>query len=560
MKKIPLGKSNYKDIIDNECLYIDKTLLIKELMDLGSGVVLIPRPRRFGKTLNLSTLKYFFEKTEVDHSYLFEDKLIWKEEKYRPMQGQYPVISLSFKDIQDHDWQNVYEKFKKLISKEFENRLPDIESSLLGEKLNTYKRICASTASESDYSDSLYFLSEVLYNHYKQKVMVLIDEYDTPIHEAFLQDHNNYYEKMVRFMRSLLSPLLKDNPYLEKGVLTGILVLAKAGLFSELNNIDIFTLVDERFADKFGFTSSEVRQITCDYHLDDSFANIQSWYNGYTFGEVQGIYNPWSVLKCVGSAGKLNTYWVNTSEHKLLKEIISKASIGVQSHLWDLIEGKTISMKIKTTFTLPEVRRNSEVIWSLLIFTGYLTYNSSKRIGTKWIYDLKIPNLEIMGLFEDLIKSIFSETILNQDVNFFLESLITGKEREVQSYLEEFVLKHMSTWDVTEKESEKSYHMFILGLLVSLAGRYQVLSNREAGFGRYDITLTPRQTGDPGCVLEFKKVQDNETLESAAKRALDQIYRKEYAYELKSMGRDVIAYGIAFEGKKVLVLKENISG
>jgi len=555
MKKIALGKSNYKDIIDNECLYVDKTLLIKELMDLGSGVVLIPRPRRFGKTLNLSTLKYFFEKTEMDHSYLFVDKQIWKEEKYRPMQGQYPVISISFKDIQDHDWENVYEKFKMLISNEFENRLPYIESSLSGEKLNTYKRICASTASDSEFSYSLYFLSEVLYNHYKQKVMVLIDEYDTPIHEAFLHDHNEYYEKMIRFMRSLLSPLLKDNLYLEKGVLTGILVLAKAGLFSELNNIDIFTLTDERFADKFGFTSSEVKQITCDYHLEDSFANIQSWYNGYTFGEVKGIYNPWSVLKCVAAEGKLDTYWVNTSENKLLKETISNSSTEAQSQLWNLIEGKTVSMRIRKTFTLPEVRQDSEALWSFLLFTGYLTYNSSKRIGTDWIYDLNIPNLEIGGLFKNLIKGIFRETLLNQDVNFFLESLITGKEREVQNYLEKFVLKHMSTWDLTEDESEKSYHMFILGLLVSLADRYQVLSNREAGFGRYDITLTPRHTEDLGCVLEFKKVQENETLESAAKRALDQIYRKEYAYELKSMGRDVIAYGIAFAGKKVLVLK-----
>lgn len=558
MKKLPIGISDFKKLVAGNYYYVDKTLLIKELVDSSGDVLLIPRPRRFGKTLNLSMLHYFFEKTAADNSILFAHTAIWQQENYKKLQGKYPVIFLTFKDIKEADWEIAYKRMISIIAKEFERHFAAVKEHLSGHQLIEYETIIAKTADQAAYHESLLLLTEFLYKAYNEKVIVLLDEYDAPIHAGY---SNEYYEQSINFMRPLLTSVFKDNKYLERGVLTGILRTAKEGIFSGLNNLDVCTLLENTFQDKFGFTQPEVNQILADYNYSGQIHEVQQWYNGYIFGSTT-IYNPWSILMFVHKEGKLQPYWVNTSDNKIIKKLLTYSDIGVKTDIESLLIGNTITKIIDEAVIFPGIEHNEQALWSLFLFTGYLTFASCNLERGKLYCNLKIPNEEIKILYETFIQDIVQELLKTEKVTTFLHALVTGDKETFAALLQEFIINSMSFYDLPSGEPEKSYHLFVLGLLVYLSDTYQVKSNRESGFGRYDIMLIPKNKNKLGIIMELKKVSahTNETLELAAQRALEQISTKHYVQEMKSLGITKIkAFGIAFEGKKVLVLDQDLN-
>lgn len=558
MKKLPIGISDFKFLIDQDYYYVDKTLFIEEIIEASGQILLIPRPRRFGKTLNLSMLKYFFEKTDTNNDYLFKNTNIEQYERFHEFHNQYPVIFLSFKDIKQNNWQEAYDHVKLLISKEFARHSAIISHSLSNYQVNNYLEVLERRGSKALYQDSLLFLTEILSHYYKKNVVVLIDEYDSPIHTAY---HHGYYNEMIDFMRSLLSSVLKDNRFLHKGVLTGILRIAKESIFSDLNNLEVSTILDFQFQDKFGFTPQEVTQLLHDYQLQDKSAEIKQWYNGYQFSDTT-IYNPWSLITCVSQHGTLEPYWLNTSSNLLIKKLLLQANQEVKSKLELLLSHQPVRERIDKALIFQNIETQETALWGLLLFTGYLTYAKKELIEGIIYCDLVIPNKEINIIYTDLISSIFKSTLTPDKIRHLADSLTSGNIPSFAEMLQEFIINSMSVFDLPSNEPEKSYHLFILGLLSILQGRYHVKSNRESGFGRYDIMLIPTNKHDLGIIIEFKKTvtEDNKDLAVAAKRALQQIKEKQYAQELRAMGiMNIKAIGIAFLGKELLVESESLN-
>jgi len=552
MKLMPIGKSDFKQLIEGNYYYVDKTLLIKELLESAGDIILFPRPRRFGKTLNLSMLKYFFEKHEnqEDNSNLFVNTAIWKNGKYNNLQGQYPVIFLTFKSIKDETWQSAYKSITEIITEEFKRHDYLLKGNIPSYDKIRYESILSQTADESLYGRSLLFLTKLLHKHYQQNVIVLIDEYDAPIHTAF---NNKYYDEMVVFVRILLENVLKDNSFLHRGILTGILRVAKEGIFSGLNNIKVCSLLNFEFQDKFGFTESEIKKLLKDQKLSDKKEDVQAWYDGYTFGETK-IYNPWSMIQFADSRGLLKPYWINTSDNKLIKRLISMSDEDVKSDLELLMSGQSINKEINEATIFPGIEKNSEAIWSLLLFSGYVTYNKQELIEGHTLCDLVIPNKELKFLYNELVSNIFESTLTVDKIKALLKALTQGDNESFQELLQEFIVNSISMYDFSDKDPEKSYHLFVLGLLVNLNDTYEIKSNRESGYGRYDIILIPKNTNKLGILIEFKKVRPGETLEIACKKALEQIQEKQYSHELKDRGiKNIQLLGIAFLGKQVLV-------
>jgi len=556
-KKIPIGIVDFKDLIDNGYYYVDKTLLIQDVLESGK-VVLLPRPRRFGKTLNISMLRYFFERSEQKNDYLFFDTEIWKNEVYRALQGQFPVIYITFKEIEELTWDVCYDKFAIILYKEFDRHKYLLDGELESYEKEFFLRIMERRASLAELETSLQFLAGLLHKHYKKKPFVLLDEYDVPIQAAYL---HGYYPEAIHFLKKLLSAVLKDENEIEKGIVTGILTLAKAGIFTGLNNLDIYNLTDLRISDKFGFTHEEVSCLLTHYELEPHAKAIAEWYNGYTFGRKRELFNPWSVLNCIKNDGSLKTYWANSSNNELVKQLIGRASIAAKNELESLLNGTGVTHQIEESFTLTDLKDRSDLLWSLLLFTGYITY-SDYEINSKGKIEciLKIPNAEITSLYSDLIATIFQDSIIGGQVENLLEALTTGDTEIFAKLLESFVINSMSSFDITSDEPEKSYHMFILGLLIALRDTYEVKSNKESGLGRYDIMIIPRKNNKPGIVLEFKVVRKGETVEIAAKNALEQITDKKYIQELRDRSvTSIIAYGIGFEGKQLCIKSQIIA-
>lgn len=553
MKKLPIGISDFKKIIENDYYYVDKTLLIKEILDLGTEVLLIPRPRRFGKTLNLSMLHYFFENASNNLGYLFANKKVWQDEEIKRHQGQYPVIFLTFKDLKKNNWQSSYDDLKTIISNEFIRHKSITLSNENKDYLTTFDDIVNKKASQSDFSTCLRLLSKMLNNHYKKKTIILIDEYDTPILAGYTE---GYYKEVIEFMRTFLSSALKDNFALEKGIITGILRTAKEGIFSGLNNIRVYNLTSSMFQDRFGFTNDEVEQFLTDYNLSVSQADIQEWYNGYHFGQTI-IYNPWSLILCAEEKGLLKPYWVNTSDNKIIKKIIIDSPTHTKDELQSLLNDQTIVKEIDEAIIFPNIGRNPNAIWNFLLWTGYITYTKQELLSGRTFLDLKIPNREIKVLYQNLIKEIFDESINWNKANVLFDDIFTGDVERFTQILQEFIFNSISYFDIPESESEKSYHLFVLGLLILLEDKYQIKSNKESGLGRYDIMLIPKNKSDVGVIIEFKKVYSNkETLEVAVTKALEQIIQKKYNQEFLAQNiKKVISYGIAFEGKEILIKK-----
>ncbi|MCB1194416.1 MAG: AAA family ATPase [Leptospiraceae bacterium] len=566
-KKLPLGVSDFKKILERDYYYVDKTLLIKEILDSGTEVYLITRPRRFGKTLNLSMLKCFFEVPLLcgeqeaclssTKENLFQHLNIWQQgEEYTEHHEKYPVIILTFKDVKEENWENCYNKIIETIIDEYKrhdyltysDKIPDYEK----EKVDS---IIHRKALDTDYSNSIKNLSKYLHKHYNQNVIILIDEYDTPIHSAY---DKGYFQKVVDFLRTFLGAGLKDNSFLEKGVITGILRVAKENIFSDLNNLEVSTILDFECADKFGFTESEVIHFLKDYDLEKHFEDVKRWYNGYVFGDVHDIYNPWSIINYVKKykAG-LQAYWVNTSSNTLINTLLSQGDRQVKHELEHLLNNQPISKVITTNTVFSDIEKDSSHLWSFLLFAGYL-----KVVGKETNLDgeleckLLIPNKEVYTTYRIFVKSWFQENLPNSEVELMIKSLLNGEAKDFEDILQKFVLNSMSFFDPTGNEPEKVYHAFVLGLLININQTHAVKSNRESGFGRYDIMLIPKSKSDNGVIIEFKKVRSDkgETLETACESALQQIEEKQYEVALREMGISTIyKYGIAFEGKKVLV-------
>jgi len=557
MKQLSIGGHDYKEFIEKNYYYVDKTLLVKELFTFGGKVTLLPRPRRFGKTLNLSMLRYFFEKSSQDTSYLFVNTAIWQEKEYHAYQGQYPVVFITFKNIKELNWSDSYEKCSDLIAQEFGRHRYLLNASLPTDIAEKYQSILEKKASQATLEGSLLFLTELLYNHYQKNVVVLIDEYDTPISASY---HNNYYEKLISFMRSLLGAVLKDNYFLERGVVTGIMRIAKESIFSGLNNLSIGSVTDNFFQDKFGFTPLEVQTMLTQYNMTDKEQDIKNWYNGYTFG-TQIIYNPWSILNCIQRDGELDLYWANTSDNALVRKLIARGGISVKKELEKILSSQSTPQEIDEGVVFPGIEHNDRAIWSILLYTGYLTNIKKEKVNKIMMYDLAIPNEEIGLLYTRLIRDIWESTLSTDKIRTLLEAFTEGDTETFADILQEFIFKSMSLFDFSPEDPEQSYHLFILGLLVNLSSTHEVKSNRESGKGRSDILIIPHNSNQLGLVLEFKKVSTpkGQTLESAAQAALDQIKDKQYAQELLNRGiKKIQLIGIAFDKKEILVKAENM--
>ncbi len=562
MQKLPVGLSDFKQMIEGHYYYVDKSLLLKELIDQGAPAMLIPRPRRFGKTLNLSMLRHFFEKTEADTSHLFRHLKIWQAgEEYTGKQGKYPVIFLTFKDVKEASWESARNKIKRLIQEEFlRHDYLRKEGNLKAEELNSFNAITNLTSDQSAFEDSIKNLCLYLARAHNQKVILLIDEYDTPIQAGYV---NGYYAEIVGFMRNFLSGGLKDNSALEKGVLTGIMRVAKESIFSGLKNLGVFTLLRSEFSTAFGLTEAEVEQALRDFQIAEQYDKIKSWYNGYILGG-HVIYNPWSIINYLNSADKkFRPYWLHTSDNALIEQLLTRGGKELRLELESLLAGESIEKPVEENIVFAEVEKREEYLWSFLLFGGYLKCIDTRvdeLDPTLTLAQLCIPNLEVRGMFTRLIKNWFHDRIAQEKLRVMLQALVEGKLEDFARLFREMVLQIFSSHDFSG-ESEKVYQAFVIGLLVWLAGRYEVKSNRESGYGRYDVMLIPRDPGAAGIISEFKKVnlKRRETKERAIAKAFQQIEEKNYAAELQQRGvQQIRKLAIVFKGKQVWVHEQSV--
>ncbi len=551
MKRLPIGISDFKKMITEECYFIDKSMLIKDVVE-GADIILYPRPRRFGKTLNLSMLRYFYDNLEDNRS-LFNGLNIEKEEKIMEKQGKYPVIYITFKDVKESKYEDCMEKIKDLIAKIYiENNYLLKSVQLEKEEIEIYEKIKGKKANKSEMEDSLKNLSEYLFRYHGKNPVILIDEYDMPLQGAFVYD---YYEEMVLFIRNLLSGCLKDNTYLEKAVLTGILRVAKESIFSGLNNLIVASIITEKSADKFGFLEKEVEEIVKYYGIENKLGEIKEWYNGYNFGEVN-IYNPWSILSYIYE-NKLRPYWVNTSGNEMIKILLAQSDEGVKKDLNVLIDGGSIKKRIEDNIVYRDIKIEDDILWSFLLMSGYLRYDNLEKVGDFYYADLNIPNEEVKYLYRgEIISRWFAVKNTKHGLEKVLKSLTEGDLREFRYMFLEFSMSCFSYFDVSGEESEKFYHAFVLGMVVSLREEYEIRSNRESGYGRYDVMMIPKDKRKRGIVFEFKKINkfEKETIETAMENAKKQVIEKNYEAELRSEGIEkIVRIAAVFEGKNMEV-------
>ena len=543
---LPIGASNYK-LVSTEYYYVDKTLLIKELLDERAVITLFTRPRRFGKTLNMDMLRTFFEKTPEDTSKYFKDKKIWQAgEKYTSQQGKYPVIFLSLKDANKDNWQDLYSRLKATITDEF-LRHKELKKSTRLSNTAFYEKIIAGTGNTTDYATSLLRLSQMLHEHYRQQPIIIIDEYDTPIQAGYI---NGFYEQAIQFIRDLFSSALKDNPHIAFGFLTGILRVAKESIFSGLNNINVNSLLERRYSDYFGFTTEEVQAMATYYQADDKMSELQEWYDGYKFGNTE-IYNPWSVLKYFNNYCEAEPYWVQTSENSTIREIIKGLDTSICENLRALLNGSAVESIVDTSIIYPKLKEQQTNIFGFLLMTGYLKSIKTTRANGICLCELSIPNKEIQSVYSQEIVALLADKIDSTAINLLQQYLITKNGPALQNVLKKFLLETVSYYDTLK---ENYYQGLLLGMTGLFTNTYYVSSNRESGEGRYDIQLQPKTAAMPGIIIEIKTAKDatEEQLKALAAEALAQIESKHYDTELMAHGiTTVYKYGIAFSGKKV---------
>ncbi|WCB32228.1 AAA family ATPase [Fusobacterium nucleatum] len=541
MKRIGIGVSDFKHLIEEDFYYFDKTKFIDEIIKDGAQVKLFTRPRRFGKTLNMSMLKYFFDIKKADENRkLFKDLYIEKTESFKE-QGQYPVVFLSLKDLKARTWEEMERKIIITLS-DFLSEYEYLLNELSGINFENLKNIVYKKASIDDLTTALKFLTKILYKKYNKKIVVLVDEYDSPLVSAYI---NGYCEKAKNFFKTFYSSVLKDNNYLQMGVLTGIIRVIKAGIFSDLNNLRTYTILSDDYTDSYGLTEEEVEKSLKDYGIEAEISNVKDWYDGYKFGDSE-VYNPWSILNFLQDK-KLRAYWVDTSGNDLINNVLKMRNKNIITALERLFNGEGLRQNISGTSDLSKILSDDE-IWELLLFSGYLTVEEKINQDN---YILRLPNKEVKSLF----RKTFIETYIarGSKLSFLMESLIENKIEDYEENLQEVLLTSVSYND-TKKGNEAFYHGLIMGMGLYLEGEYITKSNIESGLGRYDFLIEPKNKSKRAFIMEFKSTDSIEKLEEVSKEALKQIEDKKYDISLKQNGIKEITYiGIAFCGKQIKI-------
>ena len=558
-RPVGIGYQDFEQLITEHVFYVDKTLFIKEWWENRDIVTLITRPRRFGKTLTMDMTEKFFSVKYANRGELFESLAIWEEEHYRELQGTYPVISLSFANIKEMDFENCRRKICYLLANLYSDHNFLLENGNLSSlEQDFFKRVSVDMG-DVEASLALNELSKYLCRYYGKKVIILLDEYDTPLQEAYV---NGYWEKLVGFTRGIFNAAFKTNPWLDRAIMTGITRVSKESIFSDLNNLTVVTTTSRKYEDCFGFTQEEVVDALAEYGLGKEENDVRDWYDGFTFGNRTDIYNPWSIINYLGEQ-RFSTYWVDSSSNRLVGKLIREGNQEIKMIMEDLLDGKSIGVEVDEQIVFSELDENESSIWSLLLASGYLKverYRMDEEWGTDK-YELSLTNKEVRIMFRKLIKGWFGKSIFAY--NAFVKALLRADVKGMNAYMNKVALDTISYFDTGKKpsevaEPERFYHGFVLGLIVDLTGRYTVTSNRESGFGRYDVMLEPCHEEDDAMILEFKVYDPEEenTLSDTVKSALAQIEEKQYSsvLEVKGIAAERIRkYGFAFEGKKVLI-------
>ena len=568
-RTVGIGHQDFETVRREGYFYIDKTDLIRQWWESGDGVTLITRPRRFGKTLNMSMLEKFFSVDYRDRGELFQNLGIWENEKYRKIQGTYPVIFISFAGIKESTYAGARESMCRTIEEQFNKYDRLLNGELLNEREKAFCQSISTDMSDSTAAASLRALSDFLGRYYGKKTIILLDEYDTPMQEAYV---NGYWAEMVAFTRSLFNATFKTNPYLERAVMTGITRVSKESIFSDLNNLEVVTTTSEKYADCFGFTEEEVFTALEEYGLSDQKEKVKDWYDGFSFGERRDIYNPWSIINFLDKRN-VGAYWANTSANRLVEKLLREGKPTVKQAFEELLEGGTLSMEIDEQIVYDQLSTKKNAIWSLLLASGYLKVTGTafeERTGRMY-YDLTLTNKEVRIMFANMVQDWFA---WNDDYNDFIKALLLGDVKAMNLYMNRVTAEMFSYFDTgrsPQGEPERFYHGFVLGLMVELEDRYVITSNRESGFGRYDVMLEPRNLSGlrgrgaliengvqwDAIIIEFK-VQDTDEKEliDTVQDALKQIEERDYQAVLTAKGipeERIRKYGFAFCGKKVLI-------
>lgn len=562
-RTVGIGIQSFEKLAAGQYFYVDKTGFIKTWWENGDEVTLITRPRRFGKTLTMSMVEQFFSVKYADRGALFEGLSIWQEEKYRRLQGAYPVISLSFANVKESGYEIVRTKICQLIVNLYAQYSFLYHSEALTDMDRTYWDRISVQMNDSDASLAIHQLSDYLYRYYGKKVIILLDEYDTPMQEAYV---GGYWQELVAFTRNIFNSTFKTNPYLERAIMTGITRVSKESVFSDLNNPEVVTTTSDKYADCFGFTENEVFAALDEFGLSEKKGEVKAWYDGFTFGSIRDIYNPWSILNFLDKKS-FGAYWANTSANSLVSKLIREGSRDIKTSFEALLRGEHLLAPVDEQIVYDQLNEDETAIWSLLLASGYLKvirfeqYQSWETEPRTLNYELALTNMEVKIMFYNMVKGWFGR--VSADYNDFVKALLLGDLDAMNDYMNSISAEIFSSFDTGKRVSQKAeperfYHGFVLGLIVDLADRYCITSNRESGFGRYDVMLEPKKKEDDAIIIEFKvfNARKEKTLEDTVRAALVQIEKKEYGTSLLAKGipaGHIRKYGFAFEGKTVLI-------